>query len=242
MPTPTCSKCRRTIPSDDINVAKDVAYCRECNLSYRLSELTHGGDSMASIDVNRPPKGAWYRSDGGGTVIGATNRSVGTAVGMLFFALFWNGIVSTFVMLAISATLQNLHIPTPVWFPAPKMNGDFMGPGMTIFLWLFLTPFILVGVSVASMCLVSLFGRTEVRIESSRGTIFTGVGAIGWRRKFEAAQVRDIRTFQRRNNEGADSYSILIETREGRQLKLGSMLTSERRQFMLGALQRTLQR
>jgi hypothetical protein len=133
VPTPTCSKCRRVIPSDDINVAQDVAYCRQCNISYRLSDLTSGNDFGISVDLNRPPKGAWYRSDGGGTVIGATNRSLGAAFGLLFFALFWNGIVSVFVTFAISGTLHILHIPQPDWFPAPKMNGGDMGPAWCFF-------------------------------------------------------------------------------------------------------------
>jgi hypothetical protein len=31
MVTPTCPKCKQAIPSEDVNVAKDVAYCRACN-------------------------------------------------------------------------------------------------------------------------------------------------------------------------------------------------------------------
>lgn len=240
MPTPTCCKCRRVIPGDDINVAKDLAYCRECNLSYRLSDLTFNDNASTNVDLNRPPGGAWYRTDGGGAVIGATNRSFGTAFGMLFFALFWNGIVSVFVVFAIAGTLHNLHVPQPAWFPAPKMNGGEMGPGMVLFLWLFLTPFIGVGLFVASMCLSGLFGRTEVKIEGARGGIFTGVGALGWRRNFDASQVRDVRINQTRNSQGNDTFTILIETREGKQLKLGSLLSNERRQFVLGALRRSL--
>lgn len=239
MPTPTCPKCQRVIPSDDINVAKDVAYCRECNISYQLSHLTFGNDDV-DIDLHHPPSGAWYRADGAGTAIGATNRSVGTAFGLLFFTVFWNGIVSVFVCFAVASTLHLLHIPLPAWFPVPKSNGSDVGVGMTIFLWLFLTPFICIGLLVAGMCLSSLFGRTEVRIENTRGTIFNGIGALGWKRQFDASQVRDVRISQTRNNQGRDSFAILIETREGKQFKLGSLLTNERRQFVLGALRKAL--
>jgi len=241
MPTPTCPKCRRTIPPEDINVAQDVAYCRACNLSHRLSDLTTGGDMTAQVDVNHPPQGAWFKSDGSGTVIGATNRNLAAAFGMLFFAVFWNGIVSVFVSFAIAGTLRQMHVPLPAWFPNPGMNGSGgMSLGMTIFLWLFLTPFIAVGLFVAGTCLSSLFGRTEVRIESSRGTAFTGIGGLGWKRSFDASQVRAVRLFERRNNQGQDSFSVLIELRDGKQVKLGSLLTNERRQFMLGALTRAL--
>lgn len=242
MPTPVCSKCRRTIPPDEINVANDVAYCRDCNISYRLSELTFGGDLSANLDLNHPPKGAWFVNDGGGTVIGATNRSLGTAFGLLFFALFWNGIVSIFVLCAISGTLHILHVPQPDWFPAPKMNGGDMGVGMVLFLWVFLTPFITVGLFVAGSCLNCLFGRTEVRVTGAQGTVFTGIGSLGWRRRFDASQVKDTRILQTTNSKGQDAFNLLIETREGKQIKFGSMLSNERRQFVLGALQKTLLR
>jgi hypothetical protein len=242
MPTPTCPKCRRVIPSDDINVAKDVAYCRDCNVSYPLSDLTSSDDVSANVDLNRPPKGAWYVSNGGGMVIGATNRNLGMAFGTLFFTLFWNGIVSVFVSIVISGTLHNLHVSLPAWFPAPKMNGGDMTWGMTLFMWLFLTPFIAIGLFMASLCLSSLFGCTEVKIENTRGTIFTGVGPLGWKRKFDASQVRDVRINQSFNRNGQQTSVLLIELRDGKQMKLGSLLSNERRQFFLGALRRTLVR
>ena len=242
MPTPVCSKCRRTIPPDDINVANDVAYCRDCNISYRLSELTFGGDISANLDLNHPPKGAWFVNDGGGAVIGATNRSLGAAFGLLFFALFWNGIVSIFVFFAISGTLHILHVPQPDWFPAPKMNGGDMGVGMVLFLWLFLTPFIAIGLFTAAGCLNCLFGHTEVRVAGTQGSVFTGIGALGWRRRFDASQVKEMRLLETTSSKGQNTTSLLIETREGKQLKLGSLLTSERRKFFLGALRKTLLR
>ena len=131
--------------------------------------MTSGGDLSANLDLNHPPKGAWYVNDGGGTIIGATNRSLVTAFGLLFFALFWNGIVSVFVLVAISGTLHLLHVPQPDWFPAPKMNGSDMGVGAVLFLWVFLTPFITIGLFVAGSCLNCLFGRTEVKVAAMQG-------------------------------------------------------------------------
>jgi len=93
MVTPTCPKCKNAIAGEDINVAKDVAFCRVCNVSYQLSELTQGSELTADLDLHHPPPGAWCRSDGAGTLVGATHRSFGAALGMLAMALFWNGIV-----------------------------------------------------------------------------------------------------------------------------------------------------
>ena len=242
MVTPTCSKCRRVIPSDCIRVANDVAYCRACNVSYRLSELTHDEDREGGLDLHRPPPGAWFRNDRGGTVIGASHRSLGTGAGLLFIALFWNGIVSIFVLLAVAATLHHLHFPVPEWFPAPNLNKAPMSVGMTLFLWLFLTPFISIGLFLAGSALSSLFGRTEVRLLNSRGTVFTGLGVLGWTRRFDAAQVKTVRLHQQFNREGRDRYAIVAETREGKEIKFGSLLPPERRQFVLAALRQTLLR
>ena len=87
MPTPTCLKCGRVIASDDINVAQDVAYCRACNLSQRLSDLTDD-EPGAAVDLNRPPNGAWFTNGIGGTFIGAVHRNLLTAGGLLFVTLF----------------------------------------------------------------------------------------------------------------------------------------------------------
>jgi hypothetical protein len=234
------------IPSDDVNVANDVAYCRECNLSYQLSALTRDAENDAGVEVNHPPAGAWRRNDGMGTVIGATHRSLGTAIGALAVALFWNGIVSVFVLIAIAGTLRHLHVPVPHWFPAPDMNGGPMSVGMTIFLWIFLTPFIVIGMVMIGTFLSCLAGRTEVQVHNAEGVVFSGIGALGWRRRFDASAVQQVRIDDKqwRDNDGGRQRKacIVIETREGKQIKFGTMLREERRRFVAAAARNTLLR
>jgi membrane protein implicated in regulation of membrane protease activity len=246
MTTPTCTQCRSTIPGEDVNVANDVAFCRKCNLSYRLSALTSGAELDPNIDVRTPPAGAWVRSGGWDTVIGATHRSLGAAIAMLCFGLFWNGIVSVFVLLATSATLHHLDIRIPDWFPAPKMNGGDMGVSMTLFLWLFLTPFIAIGLFFVGSFLSCLFGRTEVRLRDTQGMVFTGIGALGYKRRFIATDVKEVTIDDRqwRDSDGdrRRNTAIVIETREGRRIRFGSMLSEDRRRFVASALRRLLVR
>jgi hypothetical protein len=244
MITPTCSKCGKAIPSEDVNVANDVAYCRTCNLSHKLSTLTQGTELDAGIDLDNPPAGTWFTNDGTGPLIGATHRSLGTAIGALAFGLFWNGIVSVFMLVALAGTLRNLGIPLPHWFPAPNMNGSPMSVGMTIFLWIFLTPFILIGLVMIGAFLSSLGGRTEVRIGNTEGVVFTGIGKLGYRRRFDASAVKDVRIDDKqwRDNDGdrrRKTY-IVIETREAKLVKFGSMLAEERRKFLAAAVRKVL--
>jgi len=239
-----CAKCGRGIPAEDINVAKDVAYCRECNVAYALAALTQRLGLDIRADTGHPPAGAWYRRDGAGMVVGATNRSLVTGIAALIFGLFWNGLLSVFLLFVITGTLHNLHVPLPAFLPEPKMNGAIMGPGETAFLWVFLLPFILVGVFMAGTVFNCLWGKTEVCLDGETGKVFVGVGRLGYRRRFAVRSVREV-AFQEQVSYDSDSGTqrkkfIVLETREGKRLKFGSMMTEERRQFVAGALRQAL--
>ena len=146
--------------------------------------------------------------------------------------------------MALAGTLRHLGIPLPHWFPAPNMNGNPMSVGMTIFLWIFLTPFILVGLAMIGAFLSSLAGRTEVRLGSTEGVVFTGVGSLGYRRRFDASGVKNVRLDDRQWNDSDGRRQrkscIVLETREGKLVKFGSMLAEERRKFMAGAVRKVL--
>src|SRR5687768_13226465 len=107
----TCPKCKAVIRAEDINVATDIALCRACNTPHKFSELVSRLDLEQGVDIHTPPAGAWYLSSPLETVIGATHRSSGAALGLLAISLFWNGIVSVFVLLATAGTLSHLGVP-----------------------------------------------------------------------------------------------------------------------------------
>jgi hypothetical protein len=237
MRTPTCSNCGKTIPPDDVNVARDVAFCRACNLAYPLSSLASGLALDAKVDLHQPPPGCWHRRTGMGSLAGASHRSLGMALPLLGVALFWNGIVSVFVLLAVSSTLHLLNVPMPEWFPAPRMNDEAMGTGMTIFLWIFLTPFIVIGLGMIGGFLSCLAGKTEVSVDRGVVRIATGIGPVRWNRRFQASDLREIRMEEtRRNgNNGGQKKEIIAELKSGRLVRFGSMLRDERRRFLAAA-------
>ena len=240
MMTPTCPKCRGPIAAEDMNVAADVAFCRRCNIAGKISELAQGTGIDPNLDLARPPKGAWQRALGMATVIGATHRSLGGAVGLFAIAGFWNGIVSIFVALALSSTLALIGLDRPGWFPKPIMNGGAMGVGITIFLWLFLTPFIVIGLAIIGAFFSCLGGKTEVRIRDWQGEVFSGIGRLGFKKKFNTEAVKEVRIQDKRwrdsDGDQRRSTHILIELMHGKPIKFGSSLTDERRQFVAAAL------
>lgn len=241
--TPTCPRCKEVIPSEDINVANDIAFCRHCDLSHRLSDLTLGTTVDEDVDASRPPAGTSFQRDGRGVVIGATHRSIGQAFGLLFITLFWNGIVSVFVLLAFASTLQHMGVALPHWFPSPTSRGSSIPVGMTIFLWLFLTPFIAIGLAMLAGFLSCLAGRTEIQIQGSQCVIFTGIGALGFRKRFATSDARDVRIEDRswRDSSGNSrrKAQIVVET-SSKPISFGSMLTVERRRFVAGCLKKEI--
>ncbi len=243
--TPTCPHCKGVIPSEDVNVANDLAFCRHCNLSHRLSDLTLGTTVDEDVDASRPPDGTWFRRDMRGLVVGATHRSLGQAFGLLFFCLFWNGIVSVFVTFALASTLKHLGVTLPHWFPAPTSKGQPVGIGLTIFLWLFLTPFITVGAGMLMTFLSCLAGKTELQIQGGQCVLFTGIGALGFRKRFSASEVRNVRIEDKRwldSNGGSHRNARIIIEMDRKPINFGSMLTDERRRFIAACVKKELVR
>jgi hypothetical protein len=179
-----------------------------------------------------------------GLVAGASHRSVGGAIGIFLFAAFWNGIVSIFVGLALASTLSLLGLQPPAWLPAPMSKGSPMGLGFTIFLWLFLTPFIAIGLAMIVGFFSCLAGKTEVRIRDWEWELFQGIGPLGRRRKFRTEQVKDVRIEdqQWRDSDGDRHRKthILVELTEGKPIKFASSLTEERRQFLAASMREAI--
>lgn len=202
---------------------------------------------LAAVDISRPPAGAWYRDDGIELCVGATMRSVGGALALLAFSLFWNGIVSVFVSLAIAGTIQQLGFTVPAWFPSPTMKGSgihngIMSLGMVVFMWIFLTPFIVIGCAMIGGFLSCLFGRVEVTVRDAAGTVFTGIGAIGFRQRFDASAVTGVRIVEKVSvdSESGRTKSTRIVIDADRPVKFGSTMKDERRWFIAGALRKAL--
>ena len=244
MPVAVCPKCQREISEADINVSTDIALCRRCDIAHAFSELLQRRDLSNELDGKPKPKGVSERTTARGVAYAASHRSIPMALGALAVSLFWNGIVSVFVMLNLASTLNLLDVPMPDWFPAPLMNGDTMGWGMTLFLWVFLTPFILIGATMIGAFFMALGGRTEIRINPDQGRIFTGVGPIGRTRKFSPHQVRQVtlqgKSWRDSDGDRQQKQEIILEMADGAELKLGSGLKEARRTYLAALLQRTL--
>ncbi len=198
------------------------------------------------MSLEQPPHGCAFHHSPAGIVATASARSVPSALFLLFFAGFWNSIVSVFVAVNTASTMNLLGISLPEAFPVPKMNGGEMGIGTTLFLWVFLTPFILIGLGAIAAFFNSVAGRCELKLAGDEGVIFTGIGPLGWRQRFRTGEVADVRLENRqwRDSDGdrRNGSKITIELSSGKKLTFGSSLPDARRKFLALATKRACRR
>lgn len=204
-----CPKCKRAAPPDQVNMATDLAFCPDCNDGFRISENL--GSEAVNPDILRdPPKGAWFKQDMHGTVIGATTRSA-MAFFLVPFMCVWSG-----------ASLGGIY-------GTQIMKGEF-NLGMS----LFGIPFLLGSVLFWAIALMAVCGKVEVKIGRA-SSVFVGVGRFGWTRKFDWSEVATIREdITGVHRQGGAQRAIVFEGKE--RLVFGSGLSENRRYFLLNAL------
>jgi hypothetical protein len=245
----TCPSCNSTIPNADINIAEGVALCRTCDKLWKLRDLAAdpeegAADAAASAP---PPSGCSIQDLGSETVISASCRG-GTGCFFAFFATFWNSITWIFVTIAAGGLYTNLIGPLPSWYPmsnstvksgSTSTTVAAMPLNMAIFLALFITPFVLIGIGTAAAAVLGLFGRVQITLRGQDATVFTGVGPIGWTRRFNADTVRDVRIKESGSStNNKPNKHIVIDA--DKTVKVGVLLSDARLRWLAGVLRRVL--
>ncbi|MEK6703045.1 MAG: hypothetical protein AABZ53_12330 [Planctomycetota bacterium] len=249
MPPTRCPKCNADIGVDSLNVKEGVGVCRACGVVWKLSEIASSPeDAQAdSLAVQEVPDGCWVNDLGDRTIVGSNCRS-GIGCFFAFFAAFWNSITGLFVTVALGGLYTNLVGPLPAWYS--WTNIKFSGPGhsgtvgtmtmnATIGLCLFLIPFVLVGIATACLAILGVFGRVEISLHGDEGTVFTGVGVLGWKRKFSVTQVKSVRITDSgttSNGKSVKHVEIAADTKRS----FGVFLSDTRKMWMCGVLRRLL--
>jgi hypothetical protein len=222
-----------------MNIAEGVALCSECGRLSALSELVYRKRPAAEL-LARPPFGCKIVPQDHAVVVRVRCWSASHFLTALWIALFWNGILSVFILFATAGLWQNLVGPLPQWFPAPHMQQP-MPLGMAIFLWIFLLPFIGIGCLLIRAVIMLLAGRVEVLVGEYDAEVRSGVGPIVWRRRFDPTVVAAVRLRPCTDREGIASHGekeIVIEA--DRTVRLGRSLPEERLEWLHAVLQRLL--
>ncbi len=207
----SCPSCESLIPSSNLNVATDVAFCETCNEAFAISSLVASGSSLADFDINQPPRGAWFEDLGTGWRIGATTRSP-SAFFLVPFMCVWSG----FSLGGIYGT--------------QIVKGEF-----NLMMSLFGIPFVLGTLLFGTIAVMSVCGKLVISTDRDQGSVFTGVGPIGWTRRFDWTSISGVEESYRgyRDSRGSGLEIALIGQSR---IKCGGMLTEPRRYYILQGL------
>lgn len=204
-----CPTCQQPLLADNINIQTDLALCKACGHTARVSEL-------ADIDFNpgavqSPPGGAWYQDTPLGQVVGATTRSA-IAFFLVPFMCVWSG-----------GSLGGIY-------GSQIRSGEF-NPLLSAFG----IPFLLGSIMFWSLALMAVCGKVEVRIREGSGVVFTGIGPLGWKRRFNLDEIEAIEDASTRSRyPGAQGGSIVLRGKT--LLTFASGVREDRRYFMIQAL------
>jgi hypothetical protein len=224
----TCPTCRAKIATDDINVSTDVALCRSCGNTFHISEILGGTSSILAslvnsvvppsgpVDLNSPPSGAWYRPKADGFTAGASTRSW-SALFLVPFTCVWAG-GSMFGIYGTQIIKGHFNLPMS----------------------LFGLPFLIGSCFLVSFCAMMTLGKVSVSVHGDRLAVFTGIGPFGITR---TASLSEFKTISEDFASGAmnnNRTSRVIRLEGSRSMAFGSMLSTERRYFLLAALRTAL--
>ena len=211
-----CPKCQAEIPPADFNVATDIALCRHCEETYSFAELSQER-AAAEVDIARPPRGAWHRSQGNEFEVGSVSRS-GIAFFLVPFTLFWSGL-----------SLGGIY-------GSQIAKGQF-----NLEQSLFGLPFLIGTMILVPVTLMTIFGKVVVRGSGDQGGVFIGVGPVGWTKKFRWSEVRLARMSLTKWKQNHRTLPV-IELDGPKPVRFGSQLSEARREFMLAVLRRRVTR
>jgi len=155
-----CPGCGHTIPLEDINVAKDLALCRSCGKTWTFS-LVNATKELKNISPDNPPRGVRVETD----YEGATKITYKRASPIAFFFVIFTAIWGGGSMFGIyGSQLRKGHF---------SLSESLFG-----------LPFLAGTIILCSLTAFFLFGRWEVKVRGRDGSVFVGVGPLGWRRQF----------------------------------------------------------
>jgi hypothetical protein len=207
-----CPRCRRELPPDGVNVAKDLAYCAECRQAFSFSQLVTTAESM-KIDLGRPPKGAWFERTAEGFVVGSTARSP-----IAFFLV-------PFMIVLSGGSLGGIY-------GSQIATGKF-----DLLMSLFGIPFLLGSVLFWSIALMAVAGRIVITRRGDELSMFTGVGPVGFTKRVRWSELRDLEDLAKRL---APAVQNKRRRRRREGPTLGDGLTAERQDFVINAVTRML--
>lgn len=209
--TASCQRCGAGLRSVNIDITANVARCG-CGIAYPIEDFVH-----LDLDLSNPPRGASFRPTQTGFVASATTRSGwGSAIGLIGLVWLW---------LVWSST-------TTIDWGSSTRSGFFLS--------LCFAAIVLLGtLTLVPKIAMALAGRVVVSRNGYEGSVFEGLGPIGWSRRFSWSALEAIvemtDTFPLRRRP-ARVIAFNFRSGQRKHLRFGTLLSDERRWFLLAVL------
>jgi hypothetical protein len=155
-----CPNCQRLIPLEDINVAADIALCRGCGRTFSFSMIRESG-VLLNQSLAIPPRHVRIEEHFPGRKTVRYKKIPGVVLFLIPFTAIWSGF-----------SIWGIYI-------LPLMKGKLDWGNM-----LFGIPFLLGTIILTFSIVMCLFGKWVITLDNGTGTVFVGVGPIGWKRAF----------------------------------------------------------
>ncbi len=210
-----CPKCKSVLKEPHVDVTRNAAICVNCNVVFSVSAIGEAGvESEEDFDIHSPPSGAAFQGTAAAWRITTSTRTPAAFVSVPF-ACLWVGFV-----------LFGLYGQTII-------HGTF-----SLILSLIGIPFLIASAVLVSVALMNVCGRVVVSVDGADGQVFTGVGSIGWTRRFDWRAITAINEFfYVPNQRGVSRVAVSLVGTE--RLQFGMMLNEPRRHYLIQTL-RTL--
>ena len=175
-----CVSCRKDIHADDVNLDNALAKCRSCHAVFDFTDqVRSAAPPAAKVKRDRgeiPMPKNLVVAEGLQTLDIVRKWGRGPGCFFLFFAAFWNSIVFVFVLAAAFGEVKE------------KGSGEPVG----WFIWVFLTPFILVGLGTGYAALAFLLNKTTIKVEGNE--LKVSHGPLRWpgSKTVDVSQIRQL--------------------------------------------------
>ena len=216
----TCPSCSSPIPMEDINVSTDIALCRKCGKASSFSTLCNVPNTLAVLS-KPPPRSVKIERDmmGGGTTLTYRHISWGALLFLVPFTALW--------ALGSIFCIYRSPIRTGVFQWAPSLFG---------------IPILIGTIVPFAAILFSLFGRWVITLNSGQGTVFSGIGKLGRKRKFVYNRNTSVTLLYSNTRVNGKQLEVITLKTDNTQFAFGGFIKDDAKGFILAALIREFRR
>ncbi len=207
-----CPSCHAPIPPEDVNVGTDLALCRTCGKTTAFSSIA-GVERLPKIDLSSPPPHVKVGTTADNQLLIIYKRISPIVYFLIPFTLLWSG-------MTVGITF-----------------GQQLKRGFDLQQSLFALPFLFGSLPLLAIIVHLLCGRWEIRAGDGSGSVFVGVGSLGWRRAFEYSRASIVSLqYCGVESNGVRKKAVTVTT-NGKDFKFGALIEEPAKNFIAASLE-----